>query len=234
MKNNLNKVINRFVTGILTIAVLGACEQNTKDITVNDYDKKQEAKSELGSRTNSVQIHTGNVSYAGEKANSGHHLGQIEKFEREALEEVRNYAKELGFNAIFTRVGEGIIMDIPPNYGNWKPEEMVQKIMDLYGMEKRPGGSEVVAGANTFLIQINTIQQDIQAKIKELGLEGSSAYKLYGINEINVYTQRTTEVEEYQVKIEKLFKYIEKKVGSPITVDVFHDYRVYKYYSVKW
>jgi hypothetical protein len=78
MKNNLNNVFNRIVMGLLTITVLGACEQNRKDITVNDYDKKQVAKSELGSRTNSVQIQTRNVSYDGVKANSGHHFGQIE------------------------------------------------------------------------------------------------------------------------------------------------------------
>ena len=94
MKNNLNKVFNRFITGILTITVLGACEQDTNDITVNDEDKKQEAKSALSSRTNSVQIQTRNVSNAGEKTNSGHHYGQIEQFERKALEAVQNYAKE--------------------------------------------------------------------------------------------------------------------------------------------
>ena len=44
--------------------------------------------------------------------------------------------RNFGFNAIFTRVEEGIIMDIPTDYGNWKPEEMVRKIMELYGMEK--------------------------------------------------------------------------------------------------
>lgn len=39
---------------------------------------------------------------------------------------------------------------------------------------------------------------------------------------------------EYQVKLDQLFKYIEEKVGSPITVDLFYDYSVYRYYSVKW
>lgn len=68
MKNNLNKVFNRFVTGLLTITVLGACGQDTNDISLNDDDKNQEAKSEMGSRTNSVQIQTRNVSYA-EKSN---------------------------------------------------------------------------------------------------------------------------------------------------------------------
>jgi hypothetical protein len=129
-------------------------------------------------------------------------------------------------------------MDIPSDYGNWKAEEMVQKIIELYGMEKYPVGNEVVVGANTFLLQINTIQQEIQAKINELGigpgLGGSSVYKLYGKNEMNVYTIRTTEDDEYQVKMEKLFKYIEEKVGRLITVDLFYDYRIYRYYSVKW
>lgn len=238
MKNNLNKVFNRFVTGLLTITVLGACGQDTKDITVNDVDKKQEAKSELGYRTNSVQIPTRNVSSAEGSTNSGHHYGQNEQFERKAIEAVQNYAKEIGFNAIFTRVEEGVVMDIPPDYGNWRPDEMVQKIMELYGIEKYPGGSEAVEGGNTWLIPINTIHQEIQAKINELGLGpglgGSTAYKLYGINQINVYTNRAPVGDEYQVKMEELFNYIEEKVGSPITVDTFQDNNVYKSYSVKW
>jgi hypothetical protein len=54
MKSNLNKVFIRFVTGLLTITVLGACGQDKNDITLNDDNKNQEAKSKLGSRTNSV------------------------------------------------------------------------------------------------------------------------------------------------------------------------------------
>ncbi|WP_374934731.1 hypothetical protein [Neobacillus driksii] len=244
MKNNLYKVFNRFVTGFLTMIVLVACGQ---DISLKDDEKKQEAKSELVSRTNSKQIQTRNVSYAKENDNSGHHYGQIEQFERKNIEAVQNYAKEIGFNATFTRVEEGIIMDIPPTgFGNWRPSEMVEKIMELYGIKKYPGGEEVVEGWNTYLIRIDSIRQEIQAKINELGLGpglgGSSAYKLYGINQINVYTFKSPEDDEYQVKMEKLFKYIEEKVGTPITVDLFYDYTVpgpgggasLKYYSVKW
>ncbi|MBT2730549.1 hypothetical protein J7E63_27375 [Bacillus sp. ISL-75] len=72
MKNNLNKVFNRFVTGLLTITVLGACGQNTKDTIVNNDNKKQVTKTQMGSRTNSVQIQTRNVSYAEGNATSGH------------------------------------------------------------------------------------------------------------------------------------------------------------------
>jgi hypothetical protein len=215
--------------------LLVACGQDTNDISLNDDEKKQEANSELISRTNSVHIQNRYVSNTEEKTNRGHHHGQIKQFDREALEVIQNYAKELGFNAIFTLVKEGIIMDIPPNYGNWHPEEMVQKIMELYGMEKRPDISEVIAGQNTFLIYTKfTIQQEIQAKINELGLERSYAYKLYGINEMYVDTYRSPEDDEYQVKMEELFKYIEEKLKRPITVEVTYDYWVYKYYSVKW
>lgn len=75
-------------------------------------------------------------------------------------------------------------------------------------------------------------------KINELGLGaglgGSTAYKLYGINQINVYTNTAYEGDEYQVKMEKLFKYIEERVGRPITIEPLHEYHVYKFYSVKW
>ncbi|MBT2696537.1 hypothetical protein J7E79_03735 [Bacillus sp. ISL-40] len=235
MKNNLNKVFNRFVTGLLTITVLGACGQNTKDTIVNNDNKKQVTKTEMGSRTNSVQIQTRNVSYAEGNATSGHRYGQIEQFERKAIEEVQNYAKELGFNVPFTRVEEGVIMDT--NYkdpGNWRPSEMVKKIMEVYGIEKYPGGDEIPAGSGTFLIPINTIHQELQAKIKELGFVDCFAYKVYGINQINVYTYPAVEGDDYQVKKEKLFKYIEERVGRPITVDLFNDTAIYKYYSVKW
>ena len=49
MKNNLNKVINRFITGLLTITVLVACGQDTNDISLNDDEKKQVAKPEASS-----------------------------------------------------------------------------------------------------------------------------------------------------------------------------------------
>lgn len=235
MKNNLNKFLKRYVTGLLTITVLGACGQNTKDTTVNDVNKKQVTKTEMGSQTKSLQLQNRNVSYTEKKTNSGHHYGQIKQFDREALEVVQNYAKELGFNAIFTLDEDGIIMDIPSDYGNWHPEEMVQKIMEVYGMEKRPDIAEVVEGGNTWLIYTKvSIQQEIQAKINELGLEGSSTYKRYGINEIYVFSYRWSEVDNYQVKMEELFKYIEEKVRRPITVDLWHDDSFNKYYSVKW
>jgi hypothetical protein len=238
MKSNLNKVFNRFVTGLLTVTVLGACGQNTKDTTVNDDNKNQVTKTEMGSRTHSVQIKTRNVSYAEGNATSGHRYGQIEQFERKAIEEVRNYAKEIGFNVNLTRVEEGIIMDllIPStgDWGNWRPSEIVEKIREVYGMDYVLGVSEVPGGTNNFLIQINTIHQELQAKIKELGFVDSFAYKLYGINQINVYTIPAAEGDDYQVKMEKLFKYIEGKVGSPITVDPFLAIHGYKFYSVKW
>lgn len=40
MKNNLNKVANRFITGFLTITVLVACGQDTNGISLNDDEKK--------------------------------------------------------------------------------------------------------------------------------------------------------------------------------------------------
>ncbi len=73
MSTNLKKILSLLVFGVLTIALLGACGQDTKDITVNNDDnkqeetekeketekpeataKKEETKSKLGSRTNPV------------------------------------------------------------------------------------------------------------------------------------------------------------------------------------
>ncbi|MEC1520717.1 hypothetical protein P9D43_01560 [Neobacillus niacini] len=65
----MRKRINLFIVGILSIAILGACGQDTKDITVKKEDnqqetkqteekgtseKKEEAKSKIGSRSNPV------------------------------------------------------------------------------------------------------------------------------------------------------------------------------------
>ncbi|WP_419955060.1 hypothetical protein ACN6MT_05670 [Neobacillus niacini] len=65
----MSKRINLFIVGILSIAILGACGQDTKDITVKKEDnqqetketeekgtseKKEEAKSKIGSRSNPV------------------------------------------------------------------------------------------------------------------------------------------------------------------------------------
>ncbi|MCP3739462.1 hypothetical protein [Rossellomorea sp. BNER] len=66
MKTNLNKKFIIFIFCLLTITLLGACGQDTKDITVNEdkqqketeeqknTEKKEETKSKLGSRTNPV------------------------------------------------------------------------------------------------------------------------------------------------------------------------------------
>jgi hypothetical protein len=111
---------------------------------------------------------------------------------------------------------------------------MVKKIMEVYGIEKYPDIGEIPGGSGTFLIPINTIHQELQAKIKELGFVDCFAYKVYGINQINVYTYSAVDGDDYQVKKEKLFKYIEERVGRPITVNLFNDTAIYKYYSVKW
>jgi hypothetical protein len=41
VKNNLNKVYNIFASGVLTMTVLGACGQDTNDITLNDAEKNK-------------------------------------------------------------------------------------------------------------------------------------------------------------------------------------------------
>jgi hypothetical protein len=235
MKNSITKVIIRLVTGLMTITVLGACGPDTNDFSLHD-DKNEKAKFDMGSRTNSIPNQTRNVSYTEKKANRGHHYGHIKQFDRKALEVVRDFATELGFNAIFTLDNDGIIMDMTvKDIGNWHPEEMVQKIMELYGMEKRPDITEVAEGQNIFLIYTKVaLQQEIQAKINELGLGDSIASKRYRINEINVFSHRWTEVNNYQVKMDELFKYIEGKVGKQITIDLWHSDSFNKYYSVKW
>lgn len=71
MKTNLNKRISLFFFVLLTIILIGACGQDTKNITVKDDDNKQEeteentenkkseeTKSKLGSRTNPVPFQT--------------------------------------------------------------------------------------------------------------------------------------------------------------------------------
>lgn len=75
MKNNIIKMVNLLVLGLLTIAMLGACGQDTKDVAVKEDDTKQEEtktekemvkepeekeekKSKLGSRTNPVPFQT--------------------------------------------------------------------------------------------------------------------------------------------------------------------------------
>ena len=77
------------------------------------------------------------------------------------------------------------------------------------------------------------LQQGIQAKINELGLQQGSVYKQYGINEINVYTYRMHEDAYYQVKMEELFKYIEEKLGRLITIEITYETDFCKYYSVE-
>lgn len=64
MKPNLKRIFGLSVVGLLTIALLGACGQSTKDVTVKDdavkqensekQTEKKETQSKLGSRSNPV------------------------------------------------------------------------------------------------------------------------------------------------------------------------------------
>ncbi|CAH2716796.1 hypothetical protein BACCIP111895_03984 [Neobacillus rhizosphaerae] len=77
MQFNLKKMLSLSLIGLLTVAVLGACGQDTKDVSIKSDDnkqestkktsdtnksegteKKEETKSKLGSRTNPVPFQT--------------------------------------------------------------------------------------------------------------------------------------------------------------------------------
>ncbi|MEH7544921.1 hypothetical protein [Neobacillus vireti] len=134
--------------GLVFVLILTGCNHtgNTKQ-QINDTTK--ENVSDVSNKNNNGKA------IGEEYGGKGAGYGQVKKINMKNQNEIQAYANSIGFNVKIEVTNEGVYMNIDyNNVGNFKPEEIVQKVMEVYGMTERPFVEETYLYRNldTFLI----------------------------------------------------------------------------------